>query len=107
MWCPAQGRKTPVPVRGGPVRLLRRATSYCALEIKVNDSNPAGRGAMMGEARKPYAWDCAWCKSSYVWLDRREPSHLRGEGDHLFCSTYCLKAWQAERVPPVLRRSAG
>jgi hypothetical protein len=62
---------------------------------------------MMGEARKPYAWDCAWCKSSYVWLDWREPSHVRGEGDYLFCSTYCLKAWQAERVPPVLRRSAG
>jgi hypothetical protein len=56
--------------------------------------------------RAPYRWECVYCKSLYVWQDRREPAHVRGEGDYLFCSTHCLKEWQAERVPPVLRRDA-
>ena len=49
--------------------------------------------------RRPYSWECAWCKRQYVALDRRELAHVRGFGEYLFCTTHCLKGWQAERVP--------
>jgi hypothetical protein len=65
-----------------------------------------GRSRRMTEGRparrRPYSWECAWCKRRYVALDRREPAHVRGFGEYLFCTTYCLEGWQAERVPPPL-----
>lgn len=61
----------------------------------------------MTTPRLPYSWQCAWCKNLYVSQDRREPAHVRGEGDYLFCTTHCLKGWQTERMPPKLRQEAG
>jgi hypothetical protein len=58
-------------------------------------------------SRRPYWWECAWCKRQYVALDRREPAHVRGHGEYLFCTTHCLKGWQSERVPPQFHREAG
>jgi hypothetical protein len=57
--------------------------------------------------RPAYSWKCAWCKRKWTAVDRREPAHVRGYGEFLFCATHCLKGWQAERVPPQLQREAG
>jgi hypothetical protein len=59
------------------------------------------------DPREPYWWECAWCKRQWVAVDRREPAHVRGYGDFLFCTTHCLKGWQSERVPPQFYREAG